>query len=131
MQCLAAPAGSFQDCRSKSFDRPIHDFVVLILYIQKNLAVRIGPEEFRHGALEGDGMLHVVIRPAVVRERWDTNEQKANQQTKTDYSHIFHAAPLGTVFQSPVARGVQTPAALMHRELDSHRNVSFKILYEF
>src|SRR5579864_8694176 len=51
---VAGPAVSAKDARTLRFDRPANNFALGVFYVEINLAVRIGPHEFRHGALDGD-----------------------------------------------------------------------------
>ena len=83
MQRLWVPAGSSQNCWREGFDRPVYNLAGIILGVQKNLAVGIGPEEFRYGPLKGLWMLYVVIRSPVVREHRNADHQNANDQPET------------------------------------------------
>lgn len=82
MQRFPGPAGSLQNCGSEGFNCPIHDLAAVVLHVQKNLAMRIGPVEFRYGSLERQWMLYVVIRSPVMREYGNASDQKAGKQAK-------------------------------------------------
>src|SRR5579871_3737196 len=82
MQSLTVPAGPLQNGGGQSFDGPVYDLAVVVLHVEKNLAVGVGPVEFRHRSLEGDGMLHVVIGAAMVCEDRNAEKQKSCHQTQ-------------------------------------------------
>lgn len=83
VQSFPGPTGSFQNRRSEGFDRPVHDFAAIVLHIQKNLAMRVGPIKFRHGSLERYRVLDIIVRSAVVSEDRNANDQQAGEEAKT------------------------------------------------
>ena len=86
-----------QDAGTLAFDRPIHDRALVLFHIQKNLAMRIGPHEFRHRSRDGDPMLFVVSGISVVRPRWAANHKQTCDQYGTHRGTRcqleFHATP--------------------------------------
>ena len=60
LQCHVSPAQADQIARIIQFDGPIYNLAFVILRVQINLAVRIGPHEFRNGSFHGDPFREVV-----------------------------------------------------------------------
>lgn len=40
---------------------PVHDVSILVYHVEVKLAMRIGPHEFRHDALQRDGIFQIVL----------------------------------------------------------------------
>src|SRR5450631_2162171 len=50
------PAVAAHDTRTLAFNGPINDFAFFVLHVHENLAMRVGPNEFRHRARNGNPM---------------------------------------------------------------------------
>src|SRR5579862_5203001 len=57
---IPVPAVLAKNVHALRFDRPTHNVPFLVFYIEVNLAMGIGPNEFRHGSLDGDRMIGIV-----------------------------------------------------------------------
>ncbi len=64
---VAGPAVSAKDARTLRFDGPANNLALGIFHIEVNLAVGIGPHEFRDAALDGDRVVGVVSGISVMR----------------------------------------------------------------
>ena len=58
-----------QNARALAFDRPIYGRAFIGFYVQKYLAMRVGPYEFRNRARNADPVRLVVSRISVMRPR--------------------------------------------------------------
>src|SRR5579871_2004237 len=92
VQGVAVPAGPLDDRRRIGFDRPAHNFPLIVFYVEKNLAVRVGPVEIRYGAFQSHRVLHVVIRSAMVRVSGSARDTSGRQQ-EADSDAEFHETP--------------------------------------
>src|SRR6516165_1227979 len=65
------PAGAVQDAWTIAFELPVRHSAYLILYVEVEVAVGVGPLDFRHNARESDGLVGVVFgtKGMVRRER--------------------------------------------------------------
>src|SRR5580704_6859084 len=75
VQRFARPTGPLEHRRREGLDRPVYDLPRIVLRVQKNLAMRVGPKEFRHCSLQRLGMLNVVIRSPMMREYRNADHQ--------------------------------------------------------
>src|ERR1700676_2868081 len=58
----------------------MRDCACAIFHIEINLDVWIGPNKFRHGSLQGDGIVEVVRSISIMSERWKAVNEKTNRQ---------------------------------------------------
>jgi len=71
---IPRPIISAHDPGTLAFDRPVHNFPFVVLHIHKNLAMRVGPNEFGHGAGNGNPVSLVISGVAVMREHGTANK---------------------------------------------------------
>jgi len=72
------PALTGQCIRTIRFANPFFYFAILVRDVEVDERVGIDPLEFRDDAFQGDGVHHIVIRPAVVREYRPRNQEKTS-----------------------------------------------------
>src|ERR1700674_4406708 len=87
------PAIPVQNARTLRFDGPTYDIAFVVLHVEINLAVRIGPHEFRCSPFDGYRMIPVVSGIPVVRRHRAANHQKAHDQGKGHYQLGVHVPP--------------------------------------
>src|ERR1700719_4478478 len=93
-QELRIPAGSLQDRGSQGFDAPIHGFARVVLDVEENLAMGIGPIIFGNGTLESFEIFCVVLGPPVVGPEHTASSQKATKHSERKRQLRFHLTPL-------------------------------------
>jgi hypothetical protein len=69
----------------------MHDVAVVIFHIEINMAVRIGPKEFRHRCLLEFNYLIRVRHISVMSERRAADSQKANAPNEQHEQRGFHS----------------------------------------
>src|SRR2546427_2480282 len=76
------------------FADPMHDVAVIILYVEREDIMWIGPEEFRHRrVLQGDQVLHVVRYVSVMRENRCTSGEKNYNRSEHYRELALHIMP--------------------------------------
>src|ERR1700730_3857404 len=87
------PTIAVQNAGTLRFNSPIHDFALVILNVEKNLDMRIGPHYFRHGSRNRDGMNLVVSHISMVRQERTATGQKTYDQGEGRYQLSVHILP--------------------------------------
>src|SRR5690349_1658740 len=87
------PAQTHQISGIVQLDGPVYDVALVILHIQINLTVRIGPNESRDSSLQGNPFRKIVSLGAVVSGERAAKQQSANRQGKKLNRLAFHATP--------------------------------------
>jgi hypothetical protein len=77
-----SPAQANQVAGIIQFDAPTYNFAFVVLGVQKNYAMGIGPYESRNGAFHADAFGKVVALRPVVRHYRATVKQKATGKAK-------------------------------------------------
>src|ERR1700730_12103313 len=89
------PTIAVQNAGTLRFNSPIHDFALVILNVEKNLDMRIGPHYFGHGSRNRDGMNLVVSHISMVRQERTAKGQKTYDQGEGRYQLSVHILPRG------------------------------------
>src|SRR5882672_9005619 len=79
------PAIPVQNAGALRFDTPTYNFALVILDVEKNLDMRVGPHHLRHCPRNGDRVNFVVSYISVVRKHRAGKNQKARNQDKRRY----------------------------------------------
>src|SRR5581483_12200908 len=86
-----------KDARALRFYGPTDNLAFGIFYIEIDLAVRIGPDEFGDAAGDGDRVVGIVGGIAVVRLERGANEEKRYQDGEVRHQPKFHSATFVTI----------------------------------
>src|SRR5882762_6880623 len=87
------PAIPVQNAGALRFDTPTYDFSLVVLDVEKNLDMRIGPHYFRHSPRDSDRVNFIVSHISVVRHHRAAKHQKAHDQCKGRYQLRVQAPP--------------------------------------
>src|SRR6266481_9369894 len=79
------PAIPVQNAGALRFDTPTYDFALVVLDVEKNLDMRVGPHYFRHGPRNGDRVNFVVGHISVVCQYRAGKNHKTRNQDKRRY----------------------------------------------
>jgi len=91
---IPIPALPGQRVRTIRFRNPFFNFPILVRDIEIDERVGILPLESRYESLQGDGLRHIVIRPAVVSERRASDQEKGCGRDQNKQGPIFHLSTL-------------------------------------
>src|ERR1019366_6977567 len=91
---FSLPTRPDQHVGTVAFDTPLFDAAVIILHIQENEHVRIGPFHIGYDALHVDRMLHVVRRARMVSQERPRNHKRAYDENERNDESVFHGNTL-------------------------------------
>lgn len=93
LECIPRPACADLGHRVPGFDEPVRGapFIVLGIDLQENMG--IGPNIIGHSPLHRYDFPHLVRRTPMVREHWGTNPEEAQKEDKEHCWLRFHAGP--------------------------------------
>src|SRR6516162_2457604 len=105
------PAGAVQDAWTIAFELPVGHSSFLVLDVEVEVAVGVGPLDFSHNAGEGDGLVGVVFgtKGMVRRERNRKQSDRGEQPPKLGLDHFGPELHFHRIFIEPDC-GQYTPA---------------------
>jgi hypothetical protein len=104
------PAISVENAGTLRFDTPTYDFSLVVLDVEKNLDMRIGPHEFRHSPRNRNRVNFVVSHIPVVRQQRAAKHQKAHDQGEGCYQFRIHVPPQQIEFATTTYDRLDIPA---------------------
>src|SRR5579863_10777019 len=91
---VALPAGAVKHHRRIAFELPVGDVALVVLHVQEEVAVGIGPLDFGEDAGQSDGLIRVVFgtKRMVGKQRGDTQTKRASHQPRST-NRRSHSSP--------------------------------------
>src|SRR5258706_8621709 len=91
---ILRPALAVQNIRTIGLGNPFFNFSSFVRGVEVDKRVGVDPLELRYNTLHGGGRRHVVIRPAMMREHRNTDDEKTNGPNEHTQKLIFHLSTL-------------------------------------